>query len=37
MQLKNVLIEKDSPLTNEDKNMFAYFGEGGKKDNALLS
>ena len=27
---QNILIEKDTPLTNEEKNMFAYFGEGAK-------
>jgi acetyltransferase-like isoleucine patch superfamily enzyme len=26
----NVLIEKDTPLTNEEKDMFAYFGENVK-------
>jgi acetyltransferase-like isoleucine patch superfamily enzyme len=28
--MANVLIEKNTPLTNEEKNMFAYFGEGAK-------
>jgi acetyltransferase-like isoleucine patch superfamily enzyme len=27
---KNVLLEKTTPLTDEDKRLFAYFGEGAK-------
>ncbi len=26
----NVLLEKNEPLTNEEKNMFAYFGENAR-------
>jgi acetyltransferase-like isoleucine patch superfamily enzyme len=28
--MNNILIEKDTPLTTEEKKLFAYFGEGAK-------
>lgn len=28
--MTNVLLEKDEPLTTEEKRLFAYFGEGAK-------
>ncbi len=30
MGIKNILIEKDTPLTSEEKKLFGYFGEGAK-------
>jgi acetyltransferase-like isoleucine patch superfamily enzyme len=30
MKQQNILLEKDTPLSNEEKKMFAYFGEGAK-------
>lgn len=30
MLMENILIEKNEPLTNEEKSLFAYFGEGAK-------
>jgi len=27
---KNILLEKDTPLTNKEKKLFAYFGENAK-------
>ena len=28
--MSDILIEKDTELTNEEKNLFAYFGENAK-------
>jgi len=30
IEKRNILLEKNSPLTNEDKKLFAYFGEEAK-------